>query len=96
MVLSGEGAVSDSFVLTDIASDDGRRWIDFASIAGDGEFESARIAFRDGVPSALELVDGAYQLTRIEFRDIDVNGGLRSRDFRFDPPAGVDIIGGDD
>jgi outer membrane lipoprotein-sorting protein len=48
------------------------------------------------VPSALELVDGLSQLTQIEFRDIDVNVGLRSRDFRFDPPAGVDIVGESD
>jgi outer membrane lipoprotein carrier protein len=96
MVLSGEGTVSESFFLSDAASNDGRRWIEFQPIKDDGEFESAKIAFRDGVPSALELVDGLSQLTQIEFRDIDVNVGLRSRDFRFDPPAGVDIVGESD
>jgi outer membrane lipoprotein carrier protein len=96
MVLSGEGRVSDSFVLNDVASDDGRRWIDLQPIEDGGDFDSARIAFRDGVPSALEFVDGLSQLTHIEFRDIDVNGGLRPREFRFDPPAGVDILGEDD
>lgn len=96
MVLSGEGRVSDSFVLNDLTSDDGRRWIDLQPIEGGGDFDAARIAFRDGVPSALEFIDGLSQLTHIEFRDIEVNGGLRAREFRFDPPAGVDIIGEDD
>jgi outer membrane lipoprotein carrier protein len=96
MVLSGDGRVSDSFVLTDVASDDGRRWINLQPIEDSSDFESVRIAFREGVPSALEFIDGLSQLTHIEFRDIDVNGGLRAREFRFDPPAGVDIIGEDD
>jgi len=96
MVLSGEGRVSDSFVLNDVASDDGRRWIDLLPIEDGGDFESARVAFSDGIPSALEFVDGLSQLTHIEFRDIDVNSGLKARDFRFDPPAGVDIVGEDD
>jgi outer membrane lipoprotein carrier protein len=96
MVLSGEGRVSDTFVLNDVASDDGRRWINLQPIEDSSDFESVRIAFREGVPSALEFIDGLSQLTHIEFRDIDVNGGLRAREFRFDPPAGVDIIGEDD
>lgn len=96
MVLSGEGAVSEGFVLHDVESGDDRRWIGLEPIKNDGEFQSARIAFRDGVPSALEFIDGLNQLTRIEFSDIDVNSGLRVRDFEFDPPRGVDIIGEDD
>ena len=96
MVLSGEGTVSESFVVSDAASFDGKRWIELLPIDDDGEFESARIAFLDGVPSVLELVDGISQLTRIEFRDIDVNSGLKAGDFEFEPPEGVDVIGGDD
>jgi outer membrane lipoprotein carrier protein len=96
MVLSGEGAVSEGFILHDLESGDDRRWIGLEPVKDDGEFQSARIAFRDGVPSALEFIDGLNQLTRIEFSDIDVNSGLRVRDFEFDPPRGVDIIGEDD
>lgn len=96
MVLSGEGTVSESFVVSDAESSDGKRWIELLPIEDDGEFESAKIAFLDGVPSVLELIDGLSQLTRIEFGDVDVNSGLKVRDFEFEPPRGIDVIGRDD
>ena len=96
MLLSGEGSVSEGFRVRDAASDDGRRWIELLPVDDDSEFASARIAFSDGVPGALELVDGLSQLTRIEFADVDVNSGLRRRDFEFDPPDGVHVVGEDD
>jgi len=96
MVLSGAGTVSENFVVRDIGTFDGKRWIELLPIEEDGEFESVKIAFLDGVPSVLELVDGISQVTQIEFGDVDVNSGLKERDFEFDPPDDVDIIGGDD
>jgi len=96
MLLSGEGSVSDGFRISDGVSDDGRRWIELLPVEDDGDFTFARIAFSDGIPGALELVDGLSQMTRIEFADVDVNSGLRRRDFEFDPPAGVNIVGEDD
>lgn len=96
MVLSGEGAVGDGFIVNDAESDDDRRWIELLPTDDDSEFVSAKIAFRDGVPTGLELIDSLSQLTRIEFGDVDVNSGLRARDFRFEPPDGVDVVGGDD
>jgi outer membrane lipoprotein carrier protein len=96
MVLSGEGSVSENFLVSDAGSADGKRWVELHPLEDDGEFESIRIAFVDGTPSILELVDGLSQLTRIEFRDITVNSGLKVRDFEFDPPRGVDVIGRDD
>jgi outer membrane lipoprotein carrier protein len=96
MLLSGEGSVSENFDVRDVASTDGRNWIELVPKKEDSEFVSARIAFRDGLPEALELVDGLSQVTRIEFSGIDINSGLRRREFDFDPPRGVDVIGGDD
>jgi outer membrane lipoprotein carrier protein len=96
MILSGEGTVSDAYLVSDFDADDLRRWIELLPVEDDSEFLSAKIAFRDGIPDALELVDGLSQRTRIEFADVDVNSGLRRRDFEFDPPAGVDVIGADD
>ncbi|HMB73865.1 MAG TPA: outer membrane lipoprotein chaperone LolA [Gammaproteobacteria bacterium] len=96
MLLSGEGSVSENFSVRDVASIDGREWIELVPKTEDSEFVSARIAFRDGLPEALELVDGLSQVTRIEFSDIEINSGLRRREFDFDPPRGVDVIGGED
>jgi outer membrane lipoprotein carrier protein len=96
MLLSGEGSVNDAYLVRDFIADDPRRWIELLPVEDDSEFLSARIAFRGGIPDALELVDGLSQRTRIEFAEVDVNSGLRRRDFEFDPPAGVDVVGMDD
>lgn len=96
MLLSGEGSVSEAYVVSDFRADDARRWIELLPVEDESEFASAKIAFRDGIPDALELVDGLSQRTRIEFADVDVNSGLRRRDFEFDPPAGVDVVGAAD
>lgn len=95
MLLSGAGRVSENFTVRDVESIDGRRWIELSprEDEDESEFVSAKIAFRDGLPEALELVDGLSKLTRIEFSDIEINAGLRRRDFNFDPPAGVDVVG---
>ena len=93
MLLSGAGSVSENFVVSDVASDDDRRWIELVPVDDDGEFQSAKIAFREGIPDELELVDGVSQLTRVELADVKVNTGLRRREFDFDRPRGVDVIG---
>jgi len=95
MLLSGEGTASDAYVIRDVDTSDRRRWIELLPVDQDGEFASAKIAFSDGIPDALELVDGLSQRTLIEFKDVEVNSGLRRRDFEFDPPAGVDVVGAD-
>ncbi len=93
MLLSGDGTVAEGFDVSDIESDDGRRWIELKPRDEDSEFTSARIAFRDGIPDALELLDEIARTTVVELSDVVVNSGLRRRDFEFDPPRGVDVVG---
>ena len=47
------------------------------------------------VASLHELVDGLDQTTSIVFSEIAVNTGLSDSVFEFEPPAGVDVIGGE-
>ncbi|HUF74469.1 MAG TPA: outer membrane lipoprotein chaperone LolA [Gammaproteobacteria bacterium] len=96
MLLSGEGTVSEGFSVRDLPSDDALHWIELLPIEDDSEFQSAKIGFRDGIPEVLDLVDALSQRQRIEFRDVETNTGLRRRDFEFDPPRGVDIVGDDE
>ena len=93
MLLSGDGKIEESFEFADVESDDGLRWIELRPLEGDNEFRSARIAFRDGIPDALELIDEISRTTYVELSDVEVNSGLRRRDFEFDPPRGIDIVG---
>jgi outer membrane lipoprotein carrier protein len=96
MLLSGEGTVGDNYDVRDMPSADGERWIELVPIEGESDFMSIEIAFRDGLPRALELVDGLGQTTRIAFEDIRINSGLEAKAFEFDPPRGVNVVGADD
>jgi outer membrane lipoprotein carrier protein len=93
MLLSGDGTVAEGFDVSDVESDDGRRWVELKPRDDDSEFVSARIAFRDGIPDALQLLDEIARTTVVELSDVVVNSGLRRRDFEFDRPRGVDVIG---
>jgi outer membrane lipoprotein carrier protein len=95
MLLSGEGTVSEGFSIHDLPSEDVLRWLELLPIGDDSEFLSAKIGFRDGIPEVLELVDGLSQRQRLEFHEVEINTGLRRRDFDFDPPRGVDVVGED-
>jgi len=53
------------------------------------------IGFDGNAPQRLELVDGLNQVTRIVFANVVVNPSLDDGIFRFQPPAGVDVIGGE-
>ena len=96
LLLSGGSSVNEHYEINEIASADDDRWLELWPLDADSEFSSAKVAFRDGVPRVIELVDGLLQTTRIQFSAVEVNSGLRPREFRFDPPDGVDVIGADD
>jgi outer membrane lipoprotein carrier protein len=95
MLLSGQGKVADDYEIHDVGSLDGERWIELVPKVAQDDIKSARIAFRNGVPDALEYVDGLGKTTRIDFSDVEINQGLKARAFSFDPPRGVDIIRAD-
>jgi outer membrane lipoprotein carrier protein len=91
-LLSGEAAVSDAYSIHELPADDGADWIELLPKESEPEFRSAKIAFRDGVPSTLELIDALGELTRIEFSEVEVNAGLDPGAFDFTPPRGVDVV----
>ena len=55
-------------------------------------FDEMRISFKDGKPDALTIVDSMKQKTSVRFTQVIVNQAIKSSDFQFDAPAGVDII----
>ena len=95
MLLSGEQDVRDGFDVVEDFARDGRDWIRLSPKPGGTDFRSVLIGFSDGLPVQLELVDGLDQVTSITFSGIAVNADLSDSAFEFEPPAGVDVIGGD-
>lgn len=94
MLLSGGEAVRESFDIEDSYESDGLAWIKLRPKLTGTDFSSVVIGFDDGLPRQLELVDGLEQTTRIVFSNVAVNEKLGDALFRFEPPRGVDVIGG--
>lgn len=55
-------------------------------------FESLQVSFRNGRLSEMLLVDSLGQKTTIAFSDVKLNGKSPASLFRFEPPAGTDVI----
>ncbi len=98
MLLAGSGDLNEHYRVERAASADDLRWIALEPLdAAGSDFLTARIAFDErDVPVLLEIVDGLENLTRIAFVDVEVNPGLDSALFEFEPPAGVHVVGGED
>lgn len=97
MLLSGTGDVRKAFdVKSEPAAKSGARefeWVAVTPRGAEGDFRVARLAFRGNDLVLMELQDRLGQRTTIEFSQPVRNGPLAADELRFDPPAGVDVIG---
>ena len=93
MLLSGDSQVRERFDIEESFMLEGQDWIRLKPKQQGGDFSSVLLAFRDGLPTQLEFVDGLAYTTRIVFSNIEVNPQLDAGDFLFAPPPGVDVIG---
>ena len=94
MLLSGDRDVRDGFDVVETSTRDGLDWVKLAPKAGASDFTSVLIGFDGKAPRRLELVDGLNQITRIALANVVVNPELGDAVFEFEPPAGVNVLGG--
>ncbi len=97
MLLSGSGAVEDRFEVRELPDrGDGLAWVELTPRGKDTGFEAVRLGFDAHDLRRMELVDGFGQVTRLRFFDIERNVRVDPAAFRFEPPPGVDVIGGNE
>lgn len=72
----------------------GREMIEFEPLAESTDIVQGRLYFRDGLPRQLELEDSFGQLTRLRLSGLERNPSLDDGLFRFEVPAGVDVLEG--
>jgi outer membrane lipoprotein carrier protein len=96
MLLSGDARVREGFEVVQTYEHDGLDWVKLVPKAEASDFSSVLIGFDGNAPRQLELVDGLNEKTRIELANVVVNADIADTVFEFRPPAGVDVIGGDD
>lgn len=57
-----------------------------------GNFKSLAVSFNGGKPIMMVLNDSLGQVTSIKFNNVKLNTSIASSQFKFTPPAGVDVI----
>lgn len=92
-LLSGGPGLDEQFTIKALASQDGVDWVEIRPRAAEGDFLSARMGLKNGLPTVLELQDSLGQQTRILFLNMRRNQKVDASRFRFTVPPGVDVVG---
>lgn len=87
------GELDRQFTVTDGGPGDGVAWVVLTPKGDDAQFDSARLGFAGAQLQRMEMRDGLGQRTEISFEGWKRNPVFAGDTFRFEPPAGVDVIG---
>lgn len=91
-VILGDARLYTHFVQTDLGRIEGFDWIELAPRDPGARYRNIRIGFKRNSLGMMIIADHLGQTTRIDFNDVNKNSRLDSGLFRFDVPAGVDVI----
>lgn len=91
-ILFGSNDFERDFDVRNDGTEQGVAWILALPRKKDSPFERIRIGFRNAVPVAMRLVDSFGRTTQLSFDHIQRNPVLDPAQFRFVPPAGVDVL----
>lgn len=92
-ILSGNNDLERNFTLSDVGVSDGLSWVEAVPIKTDGGFEKLRLGFAGADLRGMELYDSFGQITHLRFSQLERNPVISPAQFRFVPPAGVDVVG---
>jgi len=92
-LLAGDNALEKNFDLTAGLSSDDLEFVDAKPKTPESQFTRVLIGFRDNVPRRMELTDAFGQITTLDFTSVERNPTLVATLFRFDVPAGADVVG---
>jgi len=92
-LLAGDNALEKNFTLTEGTAAGGLEFVDAVPKTQESQFTKVRMGFRDNLPSVMELTDAFGQITTLTFVTFERNPHLAATLFRFDVPAGADVVG---
>lgn len=95
-LLTGDEKALEHFKLLGSRSADGLHWLQLAPVSVEADFSTVDLGFASGELRKIEFVDRLGQRTRITLSRIDRSPRLDGSEFRFEIPAGVDVIGEDE
>ncbi len=85
-------ALSKAFELKAAPAHNGMEWLEARPRAQDGQLHSVRVGFLQGQLAALEIADSLGQRSVLTFSQWQGNAPLTAERFRFQVPAGADVI----
>jgi outer membrane lipoprotein carrier protein len=85
-------ALSEAFELKAAPAKEGIEWVDARPKAKDGQLQTVRVGFRQGQLAVLEILDSLGQKSVLSFAQWQGNAAIKPERFRFQPPAGADVI----
>ena len=84
------------FIVRDAGREGGLDWLELLPKQADNStFQSARLGFDAKGLARMRIIDGLGQRTDIGFSGWKRNPAFAASTFRFSPPKGVDIVGGE-
>lgn len=89
----GKNTLEKNFTLREAGEREGLEWLEAIPKTPDSGFEKLQLGFSGNDLKAMELFDNFGQTTSLFFSHIERNPSLTATQFRFTPPAGVDVIG---
>ncbi|HET9046632.1 MAG TPA: outer membrane lipoprotein chaperone LolA, partial [Casimicrobiaceae bacterium] len=91
-LLAGDNALEKNFTLTEGAAAGDLEYVDAVPKTAESQFTKVRLGFRDNAPRTMELTDSFGQMTTLTFATFERNPPLAATLFRFDVPAGADVV----
>lgn len=85
-------AVRQAFTLLEVPSQDDLHWVEAVPKEREGQVQRIRIGFRQEELAALEILDSFGQRSLLRFGLLDRSADLTAASFRFEPPAGVEVL----
>ena len=92
-LLSGRADLAAEFEIADGGEEAGLHWIVLRPRRDGSDFQELRVALAGDELRRMTLLDRLGQTTRLEFERVERNPPFDRNEFRFTPPAGVDVIG---
>lgn len=82
----------ESFELSALPDREGMSWVEARPRQKDGQLQSIKAAFKGTDLAVLEIADGLGQVSVMTFSAWQSNPGTKADAFRFQVPAGADVI----
>ena len=93
MLLGGSQPIEDIFTVEPLPTSGNRQQVLLKPKSDDSNVTALLLDFTDGVISGIRAEDSFGNITTFTFSNLVRNRELDSALFRFEPPAGVDIVG---